>query len=508
MKLWIDVEDLFHYAHRVRRPSGIQRLAFELQRAFVDLAPDQVGFVRHGKYGTSFVSVPFSAVEALFTNLADYTLTNAEQAAPPPVVEDSAEPAVEISMPASVPVLARPSLARRLRHRALAAMPPEIREPAIRVWIKLSESIHASIDLGIALFRYVVPRKPAMVMRAPPPVPPAPLPDAVEKIAVEKPAEDVPSDFDRQAAPGDWLVVLGSPWSYPDYAMRISTHCQRHGLKFAVLLYDIIPIRRPEWVDKSLREVFYAWFHSVVPLADKVFAISQTTAMDVERYERETRFGLRTRVLPVPLGTGFGRPPAPTRTRRLPPPRRFALIVSTIEARKNHLLLFRIWRELSEQVPGAQLPILVFAGRVGWLVADLMQQLENTNWLDGKIMLVDSPTDGELAALYDDCLFTLYPSFYEGWGLPVTESLIYGAPCLASNRTSLPEAGGPLVDYFDPDNLHEAVAAVRRYIDTPALLAPWRERIAREFRHIPWTETAASMLAEMRAEEAEQVAAE
>jgi glycosyltransferase involved in cell wall biosynthesis len=279
-------------------------------------------------------------------------------------------------------------------------------------------------------------------------------------------------------------------------------------MKFAVLLYDIIPIRRPEWVDQSLRDVFASWFHSVVPLADQVFAISRTTAADVERYERETKFGLRGRVLPVPLGTGFGRPPTPTRTRRLPPARQFALIVSTIEARKNHLLLFRIWRELGEQVPAGKLPVLVLAGRIGWLVADLMQQLENTHWLDGKIMLVEAPSDGELACLYRDCLFTLYPSLYEGWGLPVTESLTYGAPCLAANRTSLPEAGGRLAEYFDPDHLHEAVAAVRRYIDSPELLDVWRARIAREFQPAAWTETAASMLDAMQETALDRMAAE
>ncbi|MDT8349839.1 glycosyltransferase, partial [Roseomonas mucosa] len=93
------------------------------------------------------------------------------------------------------------------------------------------------------------------------------------------------------------------------------------------------------------------------------------------------------------------------------------------------------------------------AGRVGWLVADLMQQLENAEWLGGKIRLVRDPSDEELLALYRGCRFTLFPSLFEGWGLPVSESLALGRPCIASNRTSLPEAGGALARYFDPDDL-------------------------------------------------------
>ena len=62
-------------------------------------------------------------------------------------------------------------------------------------------------------------------------------------------------------------------------------------------------------------------------------------------------------------------------------------------------------------------------------------------------------TDADLKVLYEGCLFTLFPSFYEGWGLPVTESLAFGKPCIASNRSSIPEAGGKLARYIDPNNL-------------------------------------------------------
>ena len=79
---------------------------------------------------------------------------------------------------------------------------------------------------------------------------------------------------------------------------------------------------------------------------------------------------------------------------------------------------------------------LVFAGRVGWMVADLMQQLRNAHYLDGKLVLFQDPTDGELTTLYQGAQFTLFPSFYEGWGLPVTESLAFGKPAIISNTCS------------------------------------------------------------------------
>jgi glycosyltransferase involved in cell wall biosynthesis len=177
----------------------------------------------------------------------------------------------------------------------------------------------------------------------------------------------------------------------------------------------------------------------------------------------------------------------------LPAPGSYVLFVSTLEARKNHVLLFRTWRRLLTDLPRDRVPTLVFAGNVGWLVADLMQQLENARWLDGKIQLVSHPSDEELRALYRGCQFTVFPSLHEGWGLPVSESLALGRPCLASNTTSLPEAGGDLARYFDPENFDSAYRAVRGVIDDPAGLEAWREKVRRDFRPVPWSESATAI---------------
>ena len=145
-------------------------------------------------------------------------------------------------------------------------------------------------------------------------------------------------------------------------------------------------------------------------------------------------------------------------------------------------------------MPRERVPTLVFAGRVGWMVADLMQQLRNSNFLGGKIVLVEDPSDAELEQLYQGCLFTLFPSFHEGWGLPVTESLSFGRPCIISNATSLPEAGGALARYFDPDNATEATAIIRDVLLHPEAIPAWQERVVREFRPVPWRETAEAVL--------------
>jgi glycosyltransferase involved in cell wall biosynthesis len=485
VKLWIDVEDLFEYARGNPRPSGIQRLAFEIYKA-LKARPDSaecIRFVRHETSRNNLRIVQYAEIEALFADLT----------------ESVPEPTQQVASP----ILPHPpsrQFMRKLVHRLPASLRVHViaviltSVDAFRSWVGLFDALARGVLIRLKRpFRWIAARfSPGKAVAAPAEEP------------IPEPAEDSRSDdgdtketFDAESKPGDILLVLGSPWSHPDYAMLVAAQRTR-GLRFALLVYDLIPIRRPEWCDRGLVRIFRAWFDSVFPLCDTVFAISRYTASDVEHYTRERGISLAGPVKAIPIGTSFGvaaktNLPA-VRSSRLPPRDSYALIVSTIEARKNHILLFRIWRRMLEELPGDQVPTLVFAGRVGWLVDDLLRQIANTDNLDGKLVLIENPTDGELRALYEGCRFTLFPSFFEGWGLPVTESQALGKPCLTSNKSSLPEAGGGLTRTFDPDNLHDAYKAVVEVIADPAGLARWTNQIRREFRPVPWSDTADALL--------------
>jgi glycosyltransferase involved in cell wall biosynthesis len=158
------------------------------------------------------------------------------------------------------------------------------------------------------------------------------------------------------------------------------------------------------------------------------------------------------------------------------------LFVSTIEPRKNHRLLVQIWRRLIERHGADAVPALVFAGQIGWLVDDLLSELAASHYLDGKIVLAGALADEELRQAYRSCLFTVFPSLCEGWGLPIEESLVQGKFCVASNRTAIPEAGGDLIDYFDPSNDDDALAKIERLLLDPAYLGRLRSRTDRQAR--------------------------
>ena len=499
-KLWIDVEDFFEYGLSNFRPSGIQRLSFEVCRTLQEHhgGTGNLHFIRHAPVTRSFQVVPWRDITELFDKMSGGATPPSCEASPPAYLRRG-------------PVWQR---VRKLLHR----LPPPARLAAVDVALTGIQAIRAWRRLFSILPPLVAPMLSGSIRwrdadRG------TGILDATSSTILARDSGSAstvdPRDaFAGSAVPGDVLLVLGSPWSHPDYAELVRRQCKRLGLRFALLVYDLIPIRRPEWCDPGLAHMFRDWVDGVLPLCDHVFAVSRATAADVECYALERGIVLPRRVLPLPVGTGLGKAliaaqaavaacalaPRLASASRLPSPGSYALIVSTIEARKNHLLLFRVWRRLLEDLPREQVPTLVFAGRVGWLAGDLMRQIANTANLDGKLVLVESPTDLEIAALYAGCLFTLFPSFHEGWSLPVTESLAFGKPCVISNATSLPEAGGSLARLFDPGDMSDAYAVIRDLVVDRPGLAAWELRVRREFEPVPWIDTVDALLASLAAD--------
>ncbi len=496
-RIWFDVEDLIDFAEHHARPTGIQRVCYEVYRAvWADPSlRNRIGFVRHASgHERGFVEADWVELSARFQSITDRrTDLLGQQPEPRPVASAAVAPAV--------PERKRAGFARRVLRRFRSVVPERIARPGFLFAVM---QVQAGAALGCTVQRTVrhrlhggavwsldrLRRGSALVFErdTPPPL--------LEALPPAKPRR-----LAEIAQRGDVLVVLGSPWFEQEYAEMAGYARGRLGLRLAVLVHDVIPVRRPEWVDRGTVRVYRNWYRTVLPLADLVLGNSQATASDTENWCARDSIPLVGPVRVLPVGTGFGAvsarggAPAPlpesllVRLGRRP----YVLFVGTIEARKNHLLLFRAWRRLMDEMGPEQVPDLVFAGKVGWLVNDLMNQIENSRNLDGKLHVIQGLDDASLHALYDNCLFTVFPSFYEGWGLPVSESLAAGAPCICSNTTSLPEAGGTLARYFDPFDLDDAVSVIGNAIRDPHGLADWRARVRREFVPVGWDRTAAAL---------------
>jgi hypothetical protein len=112
--------------------------------------------------------------------------------------------------------------------------------------------------------------------------------------------------------------------------------------------------------------------------------------------------------------------------------------------------------------------------------------------------VIPSAADADLAYLHEQSLGSIYPSLYEGWGLPIGEAAWFGRSCIASRESSLPEVCGNRADYVDPQNPPEIAAAVRRAAFDPAWRA-WRERLIQAMPLRTWRDVADSCAAAIAA---------
>jgi glycosyltransferase involved in cell wall biosynthesis len=481
--IWIDIEDLLGFFYAGNRPSGIQRLSFDLCRELVRLGEGRVGVCRHGPGESGFTIVDWPETEARILRATCHT---------EPVIPDD-EPTLEAALPAPPAVSALRSHARRL--------PLDIRGPLLMganaeihaaraladVFRAQVHALRAIRDLLVNIWRWVRPaRKPVYA------------PAYALEVAPDSGADEPPPPMDTALlldhpvgfAHGDILLSTGATWQFQTYYARIDRLKHSAGVIFAAFAHDMVPILFPEWSVKHTTDAFEIWAREVLPRADILFTNSDATARDVASFARQNGLTI-PKAIKLPMGMSF------VTQKNLPPPlhpNKFVLFVSTIEPRKNHAAMLRLWRRLLQSLPAVMVPDLVFAGRIGWLARDVIGQAENADWLGGKLRLIEAPSDAELAALYRDCVFTVYPSFYEGWGLPVTESLCFGKPVAASNKGSIPEAGGEFCVYFDPDDLNDAERVVRGLIEHPEQLASLTARIAARFHPPGWDVTAQAAL--------------
>ncbi len=223
-------------------------------------------------------------------------------------------------------------------------------------------------------------------------------------------------------------------------------------------IHDIIPVDRPEWFSPR----FAAWYQWLLPKlvhrVQHIIAISEFTKRRIIE-----RFGVdATKITVVPNGIGSEFVP------QSQPPGQYLLSVCSVEPRKNLPGLLRAWQRVAPRIP-SEIELVLVGGKG----ASAVFQDAGVGELPPRVRFTGYVSDEQLPGVYAGALALIYPSLYEGFGLPPLEAMACGTPVVTSETTSLPEVVGEAALLVDPATEESIADGIRRIVDD----APLRDRL-------------------------------
>jgi glycosyltransferase involved in cell wall biosynthesis len=310
---------------------------------------------------------------------------------------------------------------------------------------------------------------------------------------------------------------VGQQWTVPRVLRELRTDLYhspyylmpyRPGVRTVLTVYDVIPLRHPEHSSARARLLFRVTTTLALRSAAQVTAISEAARQDFIADFRVPPARIRT--IPLAADPAFRpQPPAAIADlrRRYDLPERFVLYLGSNKPHKNLVRLVQAWRMVNERSKMEDCR-LVIAG--AWdprypEAKALAESLNTTSLCDEtnlQSVVSSSPPiawlgripEADLPALYTAATAFVFPSLFEGFGLPVLEAMACGAPVVCSNVSSLPETAGDAALLVDPTDAAALAAALGRVVSEPGLAAELRERGLRQAARFTWTRTAAETL--------------
>lgn len=256
---------------------------------------------------------------------------------------------------------------------------------------------------------------------------------------------------------------------------------RRSGVRAVYYIHDLIPITHPQFARAGQPERHAERMRMVLRHATAILANSEDSIAALADFARAEEFSMPP-ALCAPLA---GTSPLHQASGSPPIDQPYFVTIGTIEGRKNHLLLLRVWHRLIEQL-GDRTPPLVIIGQRGWCADEVFRHIDTDPALRGHVIELGRCDDVELQRYLAHAQALLFPSFVEGQGLPLIEALAVGTPVIASDLAVFRETAGAIPDYLDPNDDGSWLELVRHYADpTSGARAAQVARIT-EFRAPTW----------------------
>ncbi|MEZ9778587.1 glycosyltransferase [Vibrio sp. 10N.261.54.A5] len=281
----------------------------------------------------------------------------------------------------------------------------------------------------------------------------------------------------------DILICMGLDWDFSNYSLLYEMK-KNSNFQVVTCFYDSIPISYPELVHSDyFGKVFFSHMYKLNYLSDKVFCISDFSKKSYENIAKETHFSSIPNLRTIYLGDDINKVDLIDNGNK---DKGHILYVSTIEARKNHILLLNVWNMLISKY-GEKTPKLILVGMKGWGVDDFYELYSHDENLKKYVDIRSNVSDYQLSLLYKNSQFCVFPSIVEGWGLGAAESLSYGKACLVSDCEALSEATQSLMPAL-PNDSQAWFDQITKLIDEPENLIELQEKVEKNFKPRSWND--------------------
>jgi len=295
---------------------------------------------------------------------------------------------------------------------------------------------------------------------------------------------------------GDIYFVLDSSWIY-SIPEKLS-HLKTYGVKTGVMYYDLIPITHAKMCSVS-KDLFSEWVLETAKYSDFFACISNATKESLKRESAklypsreindDITFSFRLGADISAYDANYS--PYDDTLLRVFNDNHTYLTVSTVEPRKNHAMLLDAFDLLWKNFPTTK---LCFIGKEGWMIEEVVKRIRTHQKLNSNLFWLESVNDKDVQWAYRKAKCVLFPSFEEGFGLPIIEALNCGTPVVASDIPVFHEVAGDRIGYLDPHD--------------PMSLVKWIERIERKgipkeivpdgsFKWATWKDSTVELLEKM-----------
>lgn len=229
-------------------------------------------------------------------------------------------------------------------------------------------------------------------------------------------------------------------------------------------LHDLIPITHPEYSRPGEADRHHKRLATMLAAGQGIIVNSRATEEMLRQYVQNHNMPMPPCVVAPLAPADF--PPSSSDIRPLDKP--YFVILGTIEGRKNHLVLLQIWRQLIEEL-GEQAPRLVIIGQRGWECEQVIDLLDHCEALCGFVIEKPSCNDAEIANWLTHAHALLFPSFTEGFGIPLVEALTLNLPVIASDLPVFHEIAGEIPTYLSPRDVQGWKRTILEYMseDSP-----------------------------------------